>query len=89
MPHHTRRAGRSSVTVLTVKDDAARGRTKEPGNQVEKSGLAGAVRTDDGAQFPRLDRHRNIVQGDQAAEMLRHALHLQQTHALTPRSADA
>jgi hypothetical protein len=86
-PHAPRR--QKIGDVLAVKDDAARGRTKEPGDQVEKSGLAGAVRADDSAQLPRLDRHRNIVQGDQTAETLRYALNLQQTHELTPRSAGA
>src|SRR5215469_5429762 len=77
-PHAPRR--QKIGDVLAIEDDAARGRTKEPGDQVEKSSLAGTVRADNGAQFTRFDGHGNIVDGDEVAEMLRYRLDLQQTH---------
>ena len=51
-------------------------------DQVEEGGLARAVRSDHRAQLARLDRHRHVVDGDQAAEMLRDVLHRQQTHVV-------
>ena len=49
-------------------------------DQVEEGGLAGAVGADHRAQLARLDRHRHVVDGDQAAEMLRDVLDPQQAH---------
>ena len=66
--------------VLAVENDAARCRREEAGDQIEEGRLAGAVRADDGAQLAGLDRHRDIVDGDQAAEMLRDVFDLEQTH---------
>ena len=62
-----------------------RGRREKAADQVEEGGLAGAVRADDRAQLAGLDRHRHVVDGDQAAEMLGDVLDPQQAHDVTLR----
>ncbi len=85
MPRHTRRAGNRAGNVLAVENDAAGRRPEKSGDQVEERCLAGAVGADHGAQFARLDIHRHVADGDQAAEMLGDILDLQQTHVITFR----
>ena len=81
-------AGRS-VMSRPSKQDAARGRREEAADQIEEGGLAGAVGADHGAQLARLDRERDVVDGDQAAEGARDVLDLEQAHACTLRREDA
>jgi hypothetical protein len=47
---------------FAVEEDCPLLRPIEPGDAVEKTGLAGAVRTDDGEEFPGPDRHIDIAQ---------------------------
>ena len=80
MPRHTRRAGSRPRDILAVEHDPAGARREESADQVEEGGLAGAVGADHGAQLARLDRHRHVVDGDQAAEMPRDVFDLEQAH---------
>src|ERR1019366_225142 len=75
-----RRPGRD--VVLVEHDRAGRGREKSA-DHVEESRLAGAVRPDHGAQLAGLDRHRDLIDGDQAAEVARYVLHAQEAHDAT------
>ncbi len=42
--------------IPSLESDAARVGTQQPGQGIEKSALAGAVRADDGVEFARLHR---------------------------------
>ena len=53
---------------------------KKPLIKIKECGLARAVRTDQRAQFALFDRHRNIVDRHQAAEMLRHIFYFKHAH---------
>ena len=81
-PHPLVGSERSNVAAL--EPDRARGRREQAADQIEERRLAGAVRTDDRAQFARLDGQRHVVDGDQAAKALRCALDLKQGHAFAP-----
>src|SRR6202042_3564469 len=70
--------------VAPLEPDRARGRREQAADQIEERRLAGAVRTDDRAQFARLDGQRYVVDGDQVAKALRCALDLKQGHAFAP-----
>src|SRR5579883_2751199 len=67
--------------ILAVEGDRAGARPEEAADQVEEGRLAGAVRTDDGAQLAALDRHRHVAHGDEAAEILRDAADVEEAHA--------
>ena len=69
---------------LPLEPDRARGRREQTADQIEERRLAGAVRTDDRAQFAGLDGQRHVVDGDKAAKALRCALDLKQGHAFAP-----
>ena len=83
LPHPARR--QQLGNILALENDLAGGLREEAADQIEERGLAGAVRTDDGAQLALLDRHRHAVDGDQAAEMLRYIFDAQQAHDVALR----
>ena len=85
MPRQTRRAGSSSEMSSPSKMMRPEVCCQKAADQVEERGLAGAVGTDDGAQLAGLDRHRHVVDGDQAAELLGDVLDPQQAHDITFR----
>ena len=85
MPRHTRRAGSSAEMSSPSKMMRPDVGVRKPLISVEERGLAGAVRPDHRAQFAGLDRHRHVVDGDQAAEMLGDVFDLQQAHDATFR----
>ena len=76
--------GSERADVMSLEPDRARGRREQAADQIEERRLAGAVRTDDRAQFAGLNGQRHVVDGDQAAEALRCALDLKQGHAFAP-----
>jgi hypothetical protein len=61
----------------TVQQDAPAARPPRPGEQVEHRRLAGPVGADQADDAAALDAERNIVDGLDPAEMLRHADRLQ------------
>src|SRR5262249_36760541 len=63
-----RRAGGCDVAPLV--EDPAPGRHEKPGQQVEARGLAGAVRADEGVDGAAADLQVDIVDGDEALELL-------------------
>ena len=71
--------------VLAVEQDAAGGRGQKSADQIEEGGLAGAVGADHRAQLAGLDGHRDVVDGDQAAEVARDVLDLEQAHGAALR----
>src|SRR6266545_2225120 len=70
--------------VLAGKDDFPGVRPEHAGDQVEDGGLAGAVGADDGANLARLDRHVDVVDGDQCPESARQPLAFKQRHRGPP-----
>ena len=66
--------------ILVVEQDPARGRGQKPADQVEEGGLAGAIGADHRAQLAGLDRHRDVADGNETAEMARDAFDLEQAH---------
>src|SRR5208283_1838398 len=70
---------------LAGEHDLTRRRREEAADHVEEGGLAGAVRANDGAQLAGLDRHRDVVDGDQAAEALGEVADLEEAHAASRR----
>src|SRR3954447_12723446 len=66
--------------VLPVEPDAAGGRGQKSTDQVEEGRFARAIGPDDRAQFAVLDGHRHAADGDQAAEVARDVLDLEQAH---------
>ena len=71
---------RQTGDILAVEDDAPGTGRQESAHQIEESGLSGAVRTDDGAQFTGGDIHRNAVDSNEASEVARDVLYLKQVH---------
>src|SRR6202521_2186063 len=68
--------------IAAVEIDGAGGRRKESADQVEEGGLAGAVRSDDGAQFALCHIKRDAADGDEIAETLADILDFKNVHAL-------
>ena len=60
--------------------DAARRGLLQPADHVEQRGLPGAVRPDQTGDHARLDGHRDVVEGDGAAEADGHADDLKEGH---------
>ena len=60
-----------------VQQDLARIRRLEAREEVEERGLAGAVGADDPDELSRAHPEGNVVVGDEAAEALRDAAHVQ------------
>ena len=82
-PHPARR--QQTGNVFAIENDLTGGLPEKAADQVEERRLAGAVRADHGAQFAGFDRHRDVVDGDQAAEMFRDVLDPQQAHVVAFR----
>src|SRR5437868_7433104 len=66
--------------VLPVEQDAAGGRGEKSADKVEKGRLACTIGPDDRPQLAVRDRHRHAADGDQAAEVARDVLDLEQAH---------
>jgi hypothetical protein len=74
--------GRQPGDVAAIECNGSRGRRKEAADQVEEGGLAGAVGSDDRAQFPLGDVERHIAHRDQIAESLGDTPDFKNVHAL-------
>ena len=85
MPRQTRRAGSSCVMSSPSNRMRPEVGVEKSADQIEEGGLAGAVGADHRAQLAGLDRHRDVVDGDQAAEMARDVLDLEQAHDVALR----
>src|SRR5262245_14705354 len=73
---------RAATQVLTAKADAPAAAV-EAADAIEDAGLAGTVRTDQGEQLSRLDRERDAVEHDEAAEPQREVLDLDLSHTIS------
>ena len=71
--------------VLLVEQDAAGGRGQKSADQIEEGRLARAIGSDDRPQLAVLDGHRHVADGDQAAEVARDVLDLEQAHVAALR----
>jgi hypothetical protein len=80
--------GRNVPNRLAVEVDAARGRLLEAGHHAQGGGLSAPRRAEQGEELAALDRQVEVVDGDRAAERLRHALEADRlsvlAHALSP-----
>ena len=70
MPRSVIACGGFAVDVLAVEDDASRGRLVDARDHVEERRLAGAVRADQADDRVPRDREVDVVDGDEAAELL-------------------
>src|SRR5208337_3953843 len=68
--------------VAAVEQDRAGGGRDEAADQIEESGLAGAVRADYGTQLALLDCHRYVAHGDETAETPGQIPDLEHAHAV-------
>src|SRR4029079_10229693 len=68
------RMRRLAGDVLAEERDPARGRLVDPGEHVEERRLAGTVRADQRDDLLSRDREVDVVDGDEAAELLADAL---------------
>ena len=68
------RCARLAQEVLAVEDDAAGVRLVEARDDVERRRLAGAVRPDQPGDLALVDRERDVVERDDAAEGPGHVL---------------
>ena len=84
-PHALMRTQRRNV--VAAKDDPAGGRPQHAGEQIDHRGLAGAVRPDQSVPRALLDRQRNVMRGDDAAEALFQADRFEDRHGSTLPSA--
>src|ERR1700724_599567 len=71
--------------VLLVEQDTAGGRSEKYADQIEKGRLARTIGPDDRPQLAVLAGHRPVADGDQAAEVARNVLDLQQAHSAALR----
>ena len=60
--------GCQAVNPLAFQSDLARRGCGKARNQIEQSGLARAIRSDQAHQLALLDRYRDIIDGFQAAK---------------------
>src|ERR1700722_636810 len=60
-------AGQSSAIALARKKTAGQGPLKA-GKDIDQRGFAGAVRTDEAEDLAALERHADVIHGDEAAE---------------------
>ncbi len=68
-----------------IEQDAAGGRGQKSADQIEEGSLARAVGPDDRPQLAVLDGHRHAADRDQAAEVARDVLDLEQAHGAALR----
>ena len=81
MPRRTRSWALRRGDVFAAQADAARVGLERSGQLADQRRLAGAVRADDGMDFARVDVEVERIGGDQSAEALGQAAHLEQRHA--------
>ena len=84
-----RRVGRHAGDVLVLEDDRARRRLVDARDHVEERRLAGAVRADQADDRAPLDREVDVVDGDEAAELLAELLDLEEKVACHPYPSGA
>ena len=75
-----RHGARDREQVLAREGDASRRRVVQPAQAVEQRRLAGAVRTDQGADLALLDLEREVCEREDPAELDSHVLDSQQSH---------
>ena len=75
-PHLANAVGRITAYVLAGVPDRASGRCFEADDQVQQSGLAGAVGADDGQNLAIVGPHGHVVDGCEAAKVLRNLIYL-------------
>src|ERR1700683_270488 len=63
--------------ILAAKENRARSRLQEPGEQIEQGRLAGAVRADQGVNFAPPNVERHAVHRDEPLELLDQAVRLE------------
>ena len=73
---------RAAGDILAAKADRALAAI-EPADAVEHAGLAGAVRPDQRQQLAALDRKRDVVEHDEAAEPERQRVDLKLSHTIS------
>jgi len=88
------RARRLTVDLLTKKDDLAAVGSVDTREHIQQRGLARAVRSNQSDEFALTELERDLVDGDKAAEPLRHAVdreyggHRRNSARLTNRSIE-
>ena len=81
MPRRAISNGRQPTIDSPRKTTSPDGERERAGDQVEHRALAGAVRADQAEDLAGLDRERQVVDGDQAAELLARRPHVEQRPA--------
>src|SRR6185503_7230756 len=77
-----------SRDLSVVEHDTPGGRRKNPGDAIEKRGLAGAVRPDEREDLAALHVERDVVDRDEAAEPLRHVIDAEDRRGGRPSRLD-
>ena len=72
------RTGLQPTIDSPAEDDAPAGERERAGDEIEHRALAGAVRSDEAEDLAGLDRERQVVDGDQPAELLARGADLEQ-----------